>query len=67
MAQIAALVPNPKVNLTRICGVFAPSSKYCALVTPVKRDKGNKREENRKINLNFHGSPSGLFTDPPIF
>jgi len=48
MARLAALVPQPRVNLTRFHGVFAPNSKYRALVTPAKRGKGNKREENCK-------------------
>ena len=30
------------MNLTRFHGVFAPNSKHRALVTPVKRGKGNK-------------------------
>ena len=42
IAKLAALVPKPKVNLTRFHGVFAPNSKYRALVTPAKRGKGNK-------------------------
>jgi hypothetical protein len=42
MARLAALVPKPRVNLTRFHGVFAPNSKHRALVTPAKRGKGNK-------------------------
>ena len=42
IARLAALVPKPRVNLTRFHGVFAPNSKYRALVTPPKRGKGNK-------------------------
>ncbi len=42
IARLAALVPNPKVNLTRFHGVFAPNSQHRALVTPAKRGKGNK-------------------------
>ena len=38
----AALVPKPRVNLTRFHGVFAPNSKHRALVTPGKRGKGRK-------------------------
>lgn len=38
MARLAALVPKPRVNLTR----FAPNSKHCTLVIPSKRGKGNK-------------------------
>jgi hypothetical protein len=42
IARLAALVPKPRVNLTRFHGVFAPNSKHRALVTPAKRGKGNK-------------------------
>ena len=42
MAKLAALVPTPRVNLTRCHGVFAPNSKHRAWVTPAKRGKGNK-------------------------
>jgi hypothetical protein len=41
IARLAALVPKPRVNLTRFHGVFAPKSKHRALVTPAKRGKGN--------------------------
>ena len=40
MAKLAALVPKPRVNLTRYHGVFAPNSPYRALITPAKRGKG---------------------------
>ena len=42
IARLAALVPKPRVNLTRFHGVFAPNSKHRALVTPAKRGKGSK-------------------------
>jgi hypothetical protein len=42
IARLAALVPKPRVNLTRFHGVFAPNSKHRALVTPAKRGKGAK-------------------------
>lgn len=42
MARLAALVPRPRVNLTRFHGVFAPNSKYRALITPGQRGKGQK-------------------------
>ena len=38
----ASLIPKPRVNLTRFHGIFAPNSKYRALVTPAQRGKGNK-------------------------
>ena len=42
MARLAALVPKPRVNLTRFHGVFAPNSKHRALVTRAKRGRGNQ-------------------------
>ncbi len=45
IAKLAALVPKPRVNLTRFLGVFAPNSKHRALVTPAKRGKGSKLED----------------------
>ena len=44
MNTCAALVPKPKVNLTRFHGVFAPNSQRRALVTPARRGRGNKRQ-----------------------
>jgi len=34
IARLAALVPKPRVNLTRFHGVFAPNSQHRVLVTP---------------------------------
>jgi hypothetical protein len=42
ISRLVALVPKPRVNLTRFHGVFAPHSRYRALVTPAKRGKGKK-------------------------
>jgi hypothetical protein len=42
ISRLVSLVPKPRVNLTRFHGVFAPNSKYRALVTPAKRGKGKK-------------------------
>ena len=36
-------VPKPRVNLTRFHGVFAPNSKYRALITPAGSGKGGKK------------------------
>ena len=41
-SEPAALVPKPRVNLTRFHGVFAPNNKHRVQVTPAKRGKGNK-------------------------
>jgi hypothetical protein len=35
LARLAALVPKPRVNLTRLHGVFASNSKYRIQVPPV--------------------------------
>ena len=43
IAKLAALVPKPRVNLTRFHGVFAPNSKYRIQVTPAKRGKGSQQ------------------------
>ena len=42
IALLAALVPRPRVNLTRFHGVFAPNSRYRARVTPAKRGRGGQ-------------------------
>jgi len=39
---LVSLVPQPRVNLTRFHGVFAPNSKYRAKVTPARRGKHKK-------------------------
>ena len=40
--MLLALVPKPRVNLTRFHDVFAPNSKHRAQVTPAKRGKVKK-------------------------
>ncbi len=45
IAKFAALIPKPRVNLTRFHGVFAPNSKWRARVTPAKRGKSKKLPE----------------------
>ena len=39
IAKLAALVPKPRVNLTRFHGVFAPNSKHRGQITPAKGGK----------------------------
>ena len=41
IAKLAALVPRPRVNLTRFHGVFAPNSLHRVWVTPARRGKGS--------------------------
>ena len=42
ISRLVALVPKPRVNLTRYHGVLAPNSKYRARVTPARRGKGKQ-------------------------
>jgi len=44
MARLAALVPRPRVNLTRYHGVFAPNSPHRAWVTKAGRGRGANRK-----------------------
>ncbi len=50
IARLAALVPRPRVNLTRYHGVFAPNSKLRALVTPARRGKGRKAQTSEQAS-----------------
>ena len=43
MARLAALVPSPRMHLTRYHGVFAPHSKLRAAVTRAHRGIGAKQ------------------------
>jgi len=49
IARLAALVPKPRVNLTRYHGVLAPNHHWRGLVTPAKRGKGAKRLPNNEV------------------
>jgi len=48
IARLVALVPKPRVNLTRFHGVFAPNSKHRAQVTPAQRGKGRKAHPHKQ-------------------
>ena len=58
IARLAALVPKPRVNLTRFHGVFAPNSKHRALVTPAKRGKGRKKSKMSALTEGEGDSPT---------
>ena len=49
ISRLVSPVPKPRVNLTRFHGVFAPNSKYRALVTPAKRGKGKKTRASDEV------------------
>ena len=50
IAKLAALVPRPRINLTRFHGVFAPNSKHRALVTPAGRGKRVKTNTDNEVD-----------------
>jgi hypothetical protein len=45
IARLAALVPPPRMHLTRYHGVFAPHSRLRAAITPARRGQGGKHAE----------------------
>ena len=52
MAGLAALVPKPRVNLTRFHGMFSPNSKFRITITPARRGKvlhGSARLHSQKV------------------
>ena len=49
IARLAALVPKPRVNLTRYNGVLAPNHRWRGLVTPGRRGRGVKSISNAEI------------------
>jgi hypothetical protein len=54
IARLAALVPKPRVNLTRYHGVLArgghpPNHRWRGLVTPAKSGKGVKPNSNAQV------------------
>ena len=49
IARLAALVPKPRVNLTRYHGVLAPNHRWRGLVTPARRGKGVKSNSNTEV------------------
>jgi hypothetical protein len=51
IARLAALVPKPRVNLTRFHGVFAPNAKLREQVTPRKRANTAQAQETGQAKL----------------
>jgi hypothetical protein len=49
VARLAALVPKPRVNLTRYHGILAPNHRWRGLVTPARRGKGAKPVSNAEV------------------
>ena len=51
IARLAALVPKPRVHLTRFHGVFAPNSKHRADVTSESKIKKNQPDIDAYLDL----------------
>jgi hypothetical protein len=49
IARLAALVPKPRVNLTRYHGVLAPNHRWRGEVTPARRGKALKTGANAEV------------------
>ena len=66
IARLVALVPEPRVNLSRFPGVFAPNSAHRARVTPAKRGTGNEAKAVDEGQLEPLDSQRRLsaYTDP---
>jgi hypothetical protein len=71
MAKLAALGPNPRVNLTRYHGVLGPNSKQRIYVTPAKRGKGNTQKQGVKagetVRVDCHQSMMWVERLKPVF
>ena len=47
LARLAALIPRPRVNLTRYHGVFAPNSRWRSRITPARRGRRGPTDADR--------------------
>ncbi|MBK6286682.1 MAG: transposase [Gammaproteobacteria bacterium] len=56
IARLAALVPRPRVNLTRYHGVLAPNHRWRAEVTPSGRGRRKEREPRSPSALPSSGT-----------
>jgi len=58
IGKLAALIPPPRLNLTRFFGVFAPNSNLRAQVTPSQRGKNSPKlagkEEDNQSDKPYH-------------
>jgi ribosomal protein S27E len=58
LARLAALVPRPRVNLTRFHGVLAPNARWRGAVTPSGRGRGG-RAGGRGAGVGAEGDVTG--------
>jgi hypothetical protein len=50
MARLAALVPKPRVNLTRLHGVYAPNCKLRSAITSGNKKKSDNNKKKKIID-----------------
>ena len=55
IARLAALVPKPRINLTRYHGVLAPNHRWRGEVTPAKHGKEPKMGANAEVKTPAEG------------
>jgi hypothetical protein len=63
IAKLAALVPRPRVNLTRYHGDFAPNSKHRVWVTPARRGRDSRKvatDQDEKTAAQPHVAMTGF-------
>jgi hypothetical protein len=56
LARLAALVPPPRVHLTRYHGVFAPASALRAAITPAGRGRRGARQTDPERRVSKHAA-----------
>jgi len=62
IARLAALVPKPRVNLTRFHGVFAPNSPYRRLIIPKRAEKAASSGDDTNDESQSMGARRGRMT-----
>ena len=53
IGRLAALVPKPRVNLTRFHGVFSSNSKLCKQVVPRQPDEQDERQKPKAYGMTW--------------
>jgi hypothetical protein len=53
MGRLAALVPRPRVNLTRFHGVFSPNSKLRKDVVPQKPEEEQENQKRKAYSMTW--------------
>ena len=66
LARLAALVPRPRVHLTRYHGVFAPNCRMRKRVVPSPSGTGVRRRHPRKWPRCKSAEPSAPASAPPL-